>query len=591
MARRKDKQVGPSALELLEESFHLLRRSPGHVLAGYYIGALPFVLAALYFVADMSRAGLAASRLTAGALALAVLLVWMKCWQSRFMRQLLAIRCGEDAPKWPPGRVWRMATTQAAVQPLGVLALLAAGVGGVWLWVSIMMTVQPWEWAEMVAPPATLAVALVGLGLALVALAPLLFVWAFHQNLSLFGDGEEDGGRIGPAVRRAIRQAKLWPRQNLAALLVLELFALFVMLNFILAIFLGSSLAKSLLGVNSPISRGGFNPLNTTFLSVALALTYLCVDPIVKAFYTLRCFYGRSIRTGQDLTAELQLLKGGRAAATAAVILAALALFAPARALADEPPSPRPAGTPSMGVESEQLDESIRQVISRREYVYRRPAARQDVLPERGWWGSFWDSFRNWWREVRNKLFPERQRSRPDYDPASSSPGREWNWTGAMNLVLYGLLAASVTVLALTLWRAYRRRKSAVPVVTGQTVIEANIEDDDVTADQLQEDDWLSMARQLLDEGKRQLALRAMYLASLALLGRQKIISIAKFKSNYEYEAEVRRRTHAVPGLGDAFSQNVGYFEDAWYGMHDVSEQTVSAFIANQKRIRRLVIS
>ncbi len=580
MARREDKQGRPSALELLEESFHLLRRSPGHVLAGYYIGALPFALAALYFVADMSRAGLAASRLTAGSLALAALLVWMKCWQSRFMRQLLAIRCGQGAPSWPAGRLWRMATTQAAVQPLGLLVLLAAGRGGVWLWQSIMATIR--------APgPFGLLVALAALALALAGLAPVLFVYAFHQNLSLFGDGEEDGGRIGPAVRRAIRQAILWPKQNLAALLVLILFALFVMLNLILAIFLAGSLAKSLLGVNSPISRGGFSQLNTTFLSVGLALTYLCVDPIVKAFYTLRCFYGRSIRTGQDLTAELQLLKGGRVAATAAVIVAALAVFAPARALADELPADAPsaAGAPSMAVESQQLDESIRQVINRREYVYRRPAARQDVPAKRGWWDSFW----NWWRNVRNKVFPERQRRLPD--PVSSVPGRGWNWTGAMNLVLYALLAASMTVLILTLWRAYRRRKSAVPIVTGKTVIEANIEDDDVTADQLPEDDWLSMARQLLKEGKRQLALRAMYLASLSLLGQQKIIAIAKFKSNYEYEAEVRRRAHAVPGLIDAFSQNVGYFEDAWYGMHDVSEQTVSAFIANQKRIRRLVIS
>src|SRR5204862_2137983 len=64
--RRSDK----SAFELIEEAVHLLRQSPSGVLATYYLGALPFVLALLFFWADMSRDAFAPRMLVGGALGL-----------------------------------------------------------------------------------------------------------------------------------------------------------------------------------------------------------------------------------------------------------------------------------------------------------------------------------------------------------------------------------------------------------------------------------------------------------------------------------------------------------------------------------------
>ena len=53
------------------------------------------------------------------------------------------------------------------------------------------------------------------------------------------------------------------------------------------------------------------------------SLTYLCVDPILKAAYALRCFYGRSLQSGEDLKAELkqQSLLAGQGAACVALAL------------------------------------------------------------------------------------------------------------------------------------------------------------------------------------------------------------------------------------------------------------------------------
>jgi hypothetical protein len=45
---------GPSAIQLVEESVHLLRRTPAVVLAIYYAGTAPFALA-LVFSAQRPR--------------------------------------------------------------------------------------------------------------------------------------------------------------------------------------------------------------------------------------------------------------------------------------------------------------------------------------------------------------------------------------------------------------------------------------------------------------------------------------------------------------------------------------------------------
>jgi len=85
------RQQGKSGFELIEEATHLLRTAPVTVLASYYLGSLPFILGLLYFWADMSRDPYAPQHLTAAALGLALLFLWMKFWQVIFARKLRAL--------------------------------------------------------------------------------------------------------------------------------------------------------------------------------------------------------------------------------------------------------------------------------------------------------------------------------------------------------------------------------------------------------------------------------------------------------------------------------------------------------------------
>jgi hypothetical protein len=112
------------------------------------------------------------------------------------------------------------------------------------------------------------------------------------------------------------------------------------------------------------------------------------------------------------------------------------------------------------------------------------------------------------------------------------------------------------------------------------------LNDENVVADQLPEDGWLKLARELMERGDLRLALRALYLASLAHLAQREFISVAKFKSNRDYEVELRRRTRALPDLQGAFAENVGIFDRVWYGLHEVSRDVLEHFQANLERIK-----
>lgn len=96
----------------------------------------------------------------------------------------------------------------------------------------------------------------------------------------------------------------------------------------------------------------------------------------------------------------------------------------------------------------------------------------------------------------------------------------------------------------------------------------------------------MSLGRDLLQRGELRLALRAFYLASLAHLAERELITLAKFKSNLDYQREVQRRGHALASLPELFAHNVSAFERSWYGPHEVTPELLQDFAANTERLR-----
>jgi hypothetical protein len=189
-----------------------------------------------------------------------------------------------------------------------------------------------------------------------------------------------------------------------------------------------------------------------------------------------------------------------------------------------------------------------------------------------GEWGK---RFLRWW----GKLFPDRARPEPERDPISDR-------AAALQVLLFALLALASCLLAIVFLRSWRHRRSEeareVPAAADPVT---DLSSENLSANQYPSSDWLDLAADLARKGDLRLSLRALYLAGLSHLARSGLIVIARFKSNREYERELRRRVNGRAELAEAFSENVATFDRTWYGMHRVDGDLLRRFRENLDRI------
>jgi hypothetical protein len=542
--RRKE---GKGGLALVEEAVQLLRLNAGAVLAAYYAGTLPFILGLLFFWADMSRSPYAAQHLAGASLGMALLFLWMKFWQAIFVDGLRARISAGPPTRWNLRRAFRVLIIQSAIQPSAAIAL---------------------------------PLSVVAMGL------PFPWVYAFYQNVTALTDGET--AEIRKPLRRAWRQAWLWPGQNHIILGVLLAFGLFVLLNIVTVFVALPHLLKMFLGIESAYTQSTSAMFNTTFVAAVFGLTYLCVDPIAKAVYLLRCFYGESLETGEDLRAELRLF-GAPARATALGALLVIALATGGLRAAEGPPAgtpPQPAQPASISPPA--LDKAIDEVIHKSKYTWRMP--REKVVEKDAGENAvtrFFQKAGNWIRDALNWIAERLDKWFGRRSPGESSRKSGWGWVSALQLFCVALLAVVVSALAIMLIRMWQRRQRQPAPLAAESIARApDLADENVGADQLPEDGWIKMGRELLASGEFRLALRAFYFASLAHLATRNLLSIAKFKSNRDYESELGRRGHSLPDLRSKFGENVMVFDRSWYGLHDVDKEMVEHFLSNVERIK-----
>lgn len=551
------------ALDLVEEATHLLRTAAVGTLALYYVGTAPFVLALLYFWADMSRNPFAEQHLADAAFAVAALFVWMKFWQALFARRVRARLAGGAPAPLRAGAAFRVAVVQTTLQPVGLLPI--------GLCIS----------ASVYSPALGLLLAF-----AVGGLLPLFY------TITTVGDGTAD--TVSEVFKKAWRLWMLWPKQSLALLVVLYLFGFCVFLS--LSVFCGSlpGVLQTLFGVQSVFTQSLGSLFNSTFFAAMFGLAYLCVDPILKTVYTLRCFYGESLKSGEDLKAELKRFSPSAQAVFLAVMLLATMSGAQATLAADDattanPPIEAPAGKTG-AISSPDLDHAIDQTIHQRKYTWRMPREATPKDTKQGAIGRFFDkvaemlrkalrSARDWLQKVSKKLFPRRNISHSYHDPGE--------WMTSLQALLFVLITVVVCALAIFIYRLWQG-KPRLDAVASDPVQKPvpDIGDENVGADQMPEDGWTRLGRELLERGEFRLALRAFYLASLAYLAQRSLITLARFKSNHDYERELRRRGHSFPVLLSIFGDNLPVFERIWYGRHDVNGEMVNDFAANVERMK-----
>ena len=245
--------------------------------------------------------------------------------------------------------------------------------------------------------------------------------------------------------------------------------------------------------------------------------------------------------------------------------------------------------TVSSAISSEELNEAIGRVIEQSQYAWRLP---REVPPdtEKGFVTLFIESvfgviedavdwvtggIKRFSRWVRDK-FPDR----------SDGSGVPWGGlAGAPQMLMYILLITATGLLVIWVIRLVRQRTRTHHVDAESAPDLPDIEAEETRADELPEDGWLTLARDLLERGEPRLALRALFLATLARLDGIQLIRIARFKSNRDYLRELERRARTEPDLRIAFLENMRLFESVWYGAHEPTPDRLHRFTENQDRI------
>jgi hypothetical protein len=133
------------------------------------------------------------------------------------------------------------------------------------------------------------------------------------------------------------------------------------------------------------------------------------------------------------------------------------------------------------------------------------------------------------------------------------------------------------------IWR--RHRTGTIEATVAGVAPLPDLNDEGIKADDLPANRWLVMAEELVAKGELRLAMRSLYLATLAYLAEHEMITIEIYKSNRDYEQELRRRAHKRQELLVIFSKSLNLFERVWYGMYRLSHSDFNDFAANQKRI------
>lgn len=544
---RRQRQ-GDSALDLVEDAIHLLRQTPVATHLLYHIASASFVLGLLWFWSDMTRGAYADGRVAPGALLLSALYLGMKTGQAAFCARLRQAVARQAPTRWTLGRCWGLLVTQAALQPLGFL-LFPLSI------LPLLMVPFPW-------------------------------LLAFFQGVSVSADGS--GGSVSKCAQSAFRQAMLWPGQNHGIVGLLLVCTVAVLVDVTVGVGALPFLARTLFGITTDFNLSIHAYLNTTFVLSLFGLTYLVMDPLIKAIYVLRTFQADSIHSGDDLRSRFADLRQQRLVAGAsALLLAGLLLFVPTpRAHAQEPaPAPTPTRTATRRtVEPARLDASLREVLGGVEYIWRGPRELSPEEPERPGESRILRWIRRQVRSIGD--FASRnmgsffqalgrliQRILGGFNPPAMPTGNsQVDWVTGLRFTLYAVLAVGIAGLAWLLFKFWQNRRPRTTAVANVPLAGTpDLRAETVSADQLPEDGWLALAAEMAAQGEWRLALRAVYLASLAHLAHRELVRLAPSKSNVEYQAELRRRARSLPAVQSAFRETVEDFDRVWYGTHEAT--------------------
>ncbi len=231
----------------------------------------------------------------------------------------------------------------------------------------------------------------------------------------------------------------------------------------------------------------------------------------MKASYCLRCFYGESLRTGEDLKVELRSC--ARPESMAAVVIAVFLVFGSCgKAFAQ--PGPTAMSDAGASVSAQQLDSAIESVMHNPEYSWRMPREKPPhVVRSHTAVDDFLDSIMSTLEDgvelcqkgvgegsgtLSGTFSPVIIPSLPQLEKPDS------RWTSFSRAFIIIPLACIAAVLAFLAWRAWRHRRPERVTADVSVKIVPDITREDVDATALPEEDWLHLAGGVDGKGRTQ---------------------------------------------------------------------------------------
>jgi len=567
---RPNREFEAGGIQIAEEAVQLLRRAPASAWAAYALGMLPFSAGLIAFWVMIEVSPTAARDLPFAAVALALLFVWMQAWQARFAQHVRAVLHEMPIPPLTPRIFLRVAARQGLIQssmlcllPIAAVAIIPfAWLYGVAINACILEDGEESRVSSLLQRASAEARRnLYQAHLLLWLFSPFLLIMLFLISYFLL-----------PVLKAVIGDIALYMLAPLLALLATSLIVLspvpaLLIANLLSGILAVAFLLKMFFDIPSVFTVSTWATIsNSTFLAILVVLTCGLLSPFLKASYLLRCYYGESLQSGEDIRHKLRsLISIGKRTSLLVLFVSFSHLGFIATAGGEEN---------NTAIDTDAFEQAIDQELGDAAYIWRLPAEDSALLglrrenPVATWLESVRAQISDvvrWIFDRINAFFDRVRRFSGPMDTAGTS------LSNTFYVVTVGvLLALIVGFLVRFSWRNSARVRVATPIEATQAP--PNPADETVTPDALPSNDWMNMAMAYRQAGDLRLATRALFLAILAALAQRGLLRIARHKSNADYLHELHARAHAAPGAFDALRAGIRPYEAIWYGGHAATE-------------------
>jgi hypothetical protein len=246
------------------------------------------------------------------------------------------------------------------------------------------------------------------------------------------------------------------------------------------------------------------------------------------------------------------------------------------------PPLDQPLTQPS-------LDRQIERVLENPEFNWREPTSTDHRSNRK----SLLDQLISWMREAfnsvgrtLNQLWVSLLRVFDFKRPVVEPPTSGWQLPSGIISTLTYLLWAALAVSLILFTIRLRKLRATVRSEQVLTPPRPDLADERIAANQLPEDEWAALARQKIAAGEFRQALRALFLAILALLASHRFIAVDRWKSNSDYEKELSRKAKPRSDLLALFALSRLRFERCWYGADSVTPADLESYHGIYERIK-----